>query len=159
MAERLFYEIIGSKQIKANWRKKINPLRVSDDNKFMTILVWSFTNWDFILSRSVVSSYTPVIGMNMCGTKNINNFVSVKYRYEMKWRSDYRGVQYIELSDVKLCCLFSGCKSANSPRTEDGCNACRVALDVSTQTCIPGCPEGNMLTTEKRCIRKYFEDL
>ena len=39
MAERLFYEIIGSKQIKANWRNKINPLRVSDDNKFMTILV------------------------------------------------------------------------------------------------------------------------
>lgn len=55
------------------------------------------------------------------------------------------------------CFVFSsaGCKtSADSPDLSDGCNACRVALDVQNNKCIPECPEHKTLTKDKECVRK-----
>lgn len=49
----------------------------------------------------------------------------------------------------------SGCKSsADSPELSDGCNACRVALDVENNKCIPECPEHKTLTEDKKCVRE-----
>ena len=53
--------------------------------------------------------------------------------------------------------IFSsaGCKSsADSPDLSDGCNACRVALDVEKSRCIPECPEHKTLTKDKKCVRE-----
>lgn len=55
------------------------------------------------------------------------------------------------------CFVFSsaGCKtSTDSPDLSDGCNACRVALDVQNNKCIPECPEHKTLTKDKECVRK-----
>ncbi|KAL9984080.1 hypothetical protein ACROYT_G006336 [Oculina patagonica] len=56
----------------------------------------------------------------------------------------------------KDCDPLAGCKSsADSPELSDGCNACRVALDVENNKCIPECPEHKTLTKDKKCVPTF----
>ncbi|KAJ7375171.1 hypothetical protein OS493_001909 [Desmophyllum pertusum] len=56
----------------------------------------------------------------------------------------------------KDCDPLAGCKTAsNSPALSDGCNACRVALDVENERCISECPEHKTLTNDKKCVPTF----
>ena len=54
----------------------------------------------------------------------------------------------------KIISLITGCKSSESPKIGEGCNACRVALDVENNKCIPECPGNKTLRADKKCVRK-----
>ncbi|KAL9983627.1 hypothetical protein ACROYT_G005826 [Oculina patagonica] len=56
----------------------------------------------------------------------------------------------------KDCDPLAGCSSSTkSPELSDGCNACRVALDVENNKCIPECPEHKTLTKDKKCVPTF----
>ncbi|KAJ7356389.1 hypothetical protein OS493_025500 [Desmophyllum pertusum] len=60
----------------------------------------------------------------------------------------------------KDCDPLAGCKTASdSPALSDGCNACRVALDVENDKCIPKCPEHKTLTKDKKFKLNQLKDL